>query len=319
MSKIQIPIQKGVLFIMKPPRFVFSRRAFALSLFSAILLCASFPLITWAIQLWDVPVTAEDPASTLSQSNRSPAIFMLPEHPGDEPLAEEGRPLYDSYLINERLRANLPLNLPTPQPYKAAKVVYLTFDDGPDPQNTPVVLDILKKEQIKATFFLVGTQIEKHPDLVKRLFAEGHAIGNHTYDHIYKNLYQSPQSYVAQLNHTDELLKSILLCRPRISRAPGGSTGSFNKGYWDLLKQNGYIEVGWNVSSGDASAAKAAAIEGNVLTQMKQTFLQSHAIVLMHDGPGHIETVRALPGIIQALKAQGYEFRVVNTQTPAAW
>nr|WP_320145842.1 polysaccharide deacetylase family protein [uncultured Anaeromusa sp.] len=304
---------------MKSPRFVFSRRAFVLSLFSAIFLCAAFPLITWAIQLWDVPLATEESASTLSQSNSPPAIFMLPEHPGDEPLMEEGRPLYDSYLTNERLRANLPLNLPTAQPYKAAKVVYLTFDDGPDPQNTPVVLDILKKEQIKATFFLVGTQIEKHPALVQRLFAEGHAIGNHTYDHIYKNLYQSPQSYIAQLNHTDELLKSILLCRPRISRAPGGSTGSFNKAYWDLLKQNGYIEVGWNVSSGDASAAKAASIEGNVLTQMKQTFLQSHAIVLMHDGPGHIETVRALPGIIQALKAQGYEFRVVNTQTPTAW
>ena len=304
---------------MKSPRFVFSRRAFALSLFSAILLCAAFPLITWAIQLWDVPIAVDEPSPTLSQSNSSPAIFMLPEHPGDEPLAEEGRPLYDSYLTNERLRANLPLSLPTAQPYKAAKVVYLTFDDGPDPQNTPAVLDILKKEQVKATFFLVGTQIEKHPDLVKRLFAEVQAIGNHTYDHIYKSLYQSPQSYVAQLNHTDELLKSIILCRPRISRAPGGSTGSFNKGYWELLKQNGYIEVGWNVSSGDASAAKAAAIESNVLTQMKQTFLQSHAIVLMHDGPGHIETVRALPGIIQALKAQGYEFRVVNTQTPAAW
>ena len=304
---------------MKSPRFVFSRRAFGLSLLSAILLCAAFPLITWAIQLWDVPVTTEDPPPTLSQSNSSPAIFMLPEHPGDEPLAEEGRPLYDSYLTNERLRSNLPLGLPTAQAYKAAKVVYLTFDDGPDPQNTPAILDILKKEQIKATFFLVGTQIEKHPALVQRLFAEGHAIGNHTYDHIYKSLYQSPQSYVAQLNHTDELLKSIILCRPRISRAPGGSTGSFNKGYWDMLKQNGYIEVGWNVSSGDASAAKAAAIEGNVLTQMKQTFLQNHAIVLMHDGPGHIETVRALPGIIQALKAQGFEFRVVNTQTPAAW
>ena len=169
---------------MKSPRFVFSRRAFALSLFSAILLCAAFPLITWAIQLWDVPIAVDEPSPTLSQSNSSPAIFMLPEHPGDEPLAEEGRPLYDSYLTNERLRANLPLSLPTAQPYKAAKVVYLTFDDGPDPQNTPAVLDILKKEQVKATFFLVGTQIEKHPDLVKRLFAEGQAIGNHTYDHI---------------------------------------------------------------------------------------------------------------------------------------
>ena len=140
---------------MKSPRFVFSRRAFALSLFSAILLCAAFPLITWAIQLWDVPIAVDEPSPTLSQSNSSPAIFMLPEHPGDEPLAEEGRPLYDSYLTNERLRANLPLSLPTAQPYKAAKVVYLTFDDGPDPQNTPAVLDILKKEQVKATFFLV--------------------------------------------------------------------------------------------------------------------------------------------------------------------
>lgn len=299
---------------MKPPRFAFSRRAFWTSLLVAGLACAAFPLVTWAVQLWS-PQPASPPAPALPPQN----ISLLADQP-DIPAPEDAtKALYDSRLLSERRQAGLPLALPPAAPYKANRVVYLTFDDGPEPQNTPAILDLLQQEQVKATFFLVGTQIEKHPAVVQRIFAEGHAIGNHTYDHVYRNLYQSAATYLAQLEHTDGLLKNIIGYRPRISRAPGGSAGSFDQHYWTRLKEDGYIEVGWNVSSGDASAAKATAIAQNVLTQLKQPFLQSHAIVLMHDGPGHQETVRALPGIIRALKAQNYEFRVVNAHTPAAW
>lgn len=235
-------------------------------------------------------------------------------------LPLDNHPVYDLYTTRELQAQGLPMSLPAVQPYYNEKVVYLTFDDGPDSINTPIVLDILKENKIAATFFLVGKQAEQNPDILKRIYQEGHAIGNHTYDHIYNNLYRSPSTYMEQLHHTDEIIKNTLGCRPRISRAPGGSVGSFTKGYWDLLKSEGYIEVGWNISSGDASQATSSQIFSNIKRQIDSNkHLWSHAIVLMHDGRGHTETLKALPDIIRYFKEIGFEFRVINLETPSAW
>jgi peptidoglycan/xylan/chitin deacetylase (PgdA/CDA1 family) len=229
------------------------------------------------------------------------------------------KPLYDFFTVAERNERDLPTALPVLEPYYGEKTVYLTFDDGPNSENTPLVLDILKSYGIKATFFMIGTQIENHHDIVKRVYDEGHAIGNHSYNHIYRELYQSAAAYTAQLQHTDDLIKNAIGVRPRISRAPGGSVGSFTKEYWNILKVKGYIEVGWNVSSGDASRAKASQIINNIASQMEKKYLWSHAIVLMHDGQGHEETVKALPEIIKLYKERGFEFRIINLKTPPAW
>jgi peptidoglycan/xylan/chitin deacetylase (PgdA/CDA1 family) len=206
------------------------------------------------------------------------------------------------------------------QPYYAEKVVYLTFDDGPDPIITPLVLQTLKKYAVPATFFVVGTQIEANPELLRRINAEGHAIGNHTYNHRYKELYQSPAAYIGQLEKCDAFIQAISGVKPLISRAPGGTTGSFTSEYWAALRQEGYKDIGWNVPSGDASSAKAAQIADNVIAQTKKnSFLWSHAIVLMHDGVGHEETAAALPSIIEYFKNEGFEFRPVDLSTPPAW
>jgi peptidoglycan/xylan/chitin deacetylase (PgdA/CDA1 family) len=230
-----------------------------------------------------------------------------------------GKPAYDVFTVEERQAQGLALEVPKVTPYHAEKVVYLTFDDGPAPENTPAVLDILKRYGIKATFFVVGNQAEKNPDILRRIYQEGHAIGNHSYNHVYRELYQSPNTYVSQLRHTDEIIKQVISVRPRISRAPGGSAGSFTKEYWDNLSKLGYIEVGWNISSGDASNAKARQILGNIVAQMDSKNLWSHAIVLLHDGCGHGETVKALPDIIKFYRDRQFEFRVVSFETPAPW
>ncbi|MBP2656792.1 MAG: polysaccharide deacetylase family sporulation protein PdaB [Firmicutes bacterium] len=162
-------------------------------------------------------------------------------------------------------------------------------------------------------------QIEKHPDILRQIYQEGHAIGNHSYNHVYRELYQSPNTYFSQLRRTDEIIKNILGVRPRISRAPGGSAGSFTKEYWDNLKKLGYTEVGWNISSGDASSAKAGQLVDNIAAQMDNKNLWSHATLLMHDGRGHAETVKALPAIIKFYKDRQFEFRVVNFETPSPW
>ncbi|MEG6586023.1 polysaccharide deacetylase family protein [Dendrosporobacter sp. 1207_IL3150] len=228
-------------------------------------------------------------------------------------------PLYDKYTVPERKSLNLDQNLPPVKPYYGERTVYLTFDDGPEPENTPAILDILKEYNIKATFFVVGTQVEKYPEILKRIFSEGHAIGNHSYNHIYRDLYKSSMTYLNQLYQTDDKIKNIIGFRPRISRAPGGSAGSFTKEYWNALEHNGYVEVGWNISSGDASSAKASQITANIARQLEQQHLWSHSIVLMHDGRGHNETVSALPNIIKLYKDKGFEFRVVSIETPPAW
>lgn len=272
------------------------------------------PLITWAFYYNEVAAT---PATLTVPPPQTAQPYWLPTD--DSAWEATAAPEYDRFTLSERRQRQLPTNIPPQVLYSADRTVYLTFDDGPDITNTPQVLDILKQHGIHATFFLVGTEVEKYPALVKRIYDEGHAIGNHSYNHVYRELYQSPQTYVAQLQQTDEQLYKILGCRPRISRAPGGTVGSFTKLYWDQLKKDGYIEVGWNVSSGDASNANADSIYQNIVRQLNNKSLWTHAIILMHDGRGHKETVKALPNIITFLRDQGFTFRVVNSTTPPAW
>ncbi len=243
--------------------------------------------------------------------------YYINENPDNQPIA--GKPVYDVFTVEERQAKGLVLEVPKVSPYYGTKVVYLTFDDGPDPENTPVILEILKKHDIKATFFVVGNQVEKHPEILRRIYLEGHALGNHSYNHVYRDLYQSASTYVSQLRHTDEVIKKVIGIRPRISRAPGGSVGSFTKEYWETLNRLGYIEIGWNISSGDASSAKAGRIMGNIASQMENKHLWSHSIVLMHDGRGHAETVKALPDIIKYYQDRQFEFRVINFETPSPW
>ncbi|SFL39972.1 polysaccharide deacetylase family protein [Pelosinus propionicus] len=290
-----------------------------LSIICLILLIALIFLISSPLS-FAVPNLKETPSisTTTKPSEKGPDVYYFTEKSNSVPTNDKSE--YDILTVQERKERQLTTNLTPVEPYYGNKTIYLTFDDGPDPQNTPLILAILQESNIKATFFLVGTEVSKYPELVKQIYAAGHAIGNHTYNHIYRELYQSPAAYIEQLQHNDELLKNILNVRPRISRAPGGTAGHFTAEYWKRLKNEGYIEVGWNISSGDASNAKADALLQNIISQTnKNTFLWSHAILLMHDGRGHSETVKALPSIINFYKEQGFEFRVINTATPPAW
>lgn len=280
---------------------------------------ASAPLITLAI-----PATQIIPVTQITSGPQPVEQENLPVEPAEIntvlPIDTNNQPEYDTFTYSERQERNLPTHLPVSEPYYGKKVIYLTFDDGPDAENTPIVLDILNKNNIKATFFVVGTAIEKNPEILKRIYNEGHAIGNHSYNHIYRELYQSVTSYTEQLHHNEEIIKGVLNLRPHISRSPGGSVGHFTRAYWDALKNQGYMEVGWNISAGDASSATAEQILNNIISQTeKNDFLWSHAILLMHDARGHGETVKALPNIIKYYKEHGFEFHVINSKTPPAW
>ncbi|SFW52527.1 polysaccharide deacetylase family protein [Selenomonas ruminantium] len=231
------------------------------------------------------------------------------------------RPVYDRYTLKQRLAKGLPTMLPALPRYTAEKVAYLTFDDGPDDVNTPAILDVLKAKGVHATFYVLGGMVEKNPAVLKRIFTEGHAIGNHSYDHDYERLYANKESFVEEMEQTDEAVFKVIGMRPFIIRAPGGTVGMFADDYYKHLNLLGYVEHDWNVLTEDATPEHPSAeqqidyIDRRAAGHLKDNM----ALVLMHCNGGKEETVRALPGIIDNLKAKGYRFGVVTPITPQPW
>jgi peptidoglycan/xylan/chitin deacetylase (PgdA/CDA1 family) len=187
--------------------------------------------------------------------------------------------------------------------------VYLTFDDGPS-ANTPKVLDILKQEKVPATFFVLGEQVEARPELARRIVREGHAIGNHSYDHVYGQLYGSFQQYWKQIQRTESILIDTVGEPTRLLRAPGGTSTNFDASYFYYLEQAGYTVFDWNVDSGDSRRAGVPAKE--IVYNATKEALRDEMIVLMHDGAGHAETVKALPDIIRFYREKGYAFAALT-------
>ncbi len=193
----------------------------------------------------------------------------------------------------------------------AKPTVYLTFDDGPSIY-TPQVLDILKKNGIKATFFMVGRHVEERPDLVREVKAAGHSIGNHSYDHVYSEIYGSFAVYAEQTVRTEKALLEAGVATDLV-RAPGGTYSNFDSGYFEAMKNAGYKMVDWNVDSGDSKRVGVPAKE--IIAGATAAPLKHEMTILLHDGTGHAESVKALPAIIAYYKDKGYSFAAI---TPSA-
>ncbi|WP_240647220.1 polysaccharide deacetylase family protein [Paenibacillus nanensis] len=194
---------------------------------------------------------------------------------------------------------------------KSGKVLYLTFDDGPS-RYTPEVLDILKREGVKATFFVLGEHVEQYPEIAKRIVEEGHAIGNHTYNHVYEKLYGSFGDFASQIMRTDDAIYEAAGVRTTLVRAPGGTYANFDKGYFDALEAAGYRVHDWNVDSGDSKRRGVPAAE--IMSNIKESRIADTLNVLLHDGVGHEESVKALPQIIRYYKELGYSFEVLSDE-----
>ena len=234
-------------------------------------------------------------------------------------LSDPTVPVYDRYIIWERQEKGLPIVLPELEPYYGESTVYLTFDDGPDDKVTPQILDILKAEGVKATFYVCGNMVEANPSVLKRIFDEGHAIGNHSYNHRYDEIYKSPWSFMEQIIQTDNAIKNIIGVRPFIIRAPGG-VGMFNANYWAMIEDCGYVEHDWNALTEDATPSKPnASMQVNNVLKYLGDNPPSSVIILMHSNGDKQETVKALPQIIHFLRDWGYKFGVVTPMTPQPW
>ena len=195
--------------------------------------------------------------------------------------------------------------------------IYLTFDDGPS-NNTSKILDILKQEDIKATFFLVNFN-SSYNSVVKRIYDEGHSIGIHSYTHNYKLIYSSVSAYFDDLNKMNDKIKTITGSDTKLLRFPGGSSNtisSFNKGIMTTLVKEvtnaGYHYFDWNVDSSDAwSARNSNDVYNNVINNLKK----GTNIVLMHDLSSNEKTVNVLEKIIKDAKEKGYIFANITMNT----
>lgn len=194
-----------------------------------------------------------------------------------------------------------------------SKTVYLTIDDGPYPETTPRILDILRDKGVKATFFVIGRQVERYPELVKAEYEQGHGIGNHSYSHNYASVYQSPESFLKEIRQNEDLIFKTIGVRPRMIRAPGGTQGHFNIAYYNAVDAGDYLVYDWNVSTGDAAGSSVPA--RTLLDNLKkQVAGKERAIILMHDVSTKKTTVEALPQIIDYLRGQGYRFAVLSSE-----
>lgn len=186
---------------------------------------------------------------------------------------------------------------------KGKKLVALTFDDGPGAY-TGQLLDLLKKEQVKATFFVLGTKVATYPDLIKRMDAEGHEVGNHSQNH--KNLTKLTADGVkTEMDTCANKIKALIGHDPTVMRCPGGSCNDTVKAY---AKNKGVPIIQWDVDTRDWESRNTEAI-------LKKTFTGSAAasdgsIVLLHDI--HKSTVDTVPQIIQRFKQAGYTFVTVS-------
>jgi cellulose synthase/poly-beta-1,6-N-acetylglucosamine synthase-like glycosyltransferase/peptidoglycan/xylan/chitin deacetylase (PgdA/CDA1 family)/spore germination protein YaaH len=211
-----------------------------------------------------------------------------------------------------------------PEPYRVARYgasknqLAMTFDDGPDPQWTPKILDILKRERVPGTFFLIGIQAEKFGSLTKRIYREGHEIGNHTFTH--PDISSIGSGYMrVELNLTERLFASQLGIRTTLFRPPYSVDAEPDTEDevrpLELTQSLGYVTIGNKIDTrdwNDEPALTPQQIAAGVLDHLppcRANDTQCGNIILMHDGGGNRErTVEALPLIIDGARARGFEF-----------
>jgi peptidoglycan/xylan/chitin deacetylase (PgdA/CDA1 family) len=200
------------------------------------------------------------------------------------------------------------------------KVAYLTFDDGPS-GNTIKILDFLKANEIPATFFVLGK--EGQGETYRRIVNEGHTLAMHSNTHNYSGIYQSVDTFMADVTALSNTIQKETGVIPHILRFPGGSNNTVSHKYGgkdimpriiERVKQAGYIYFDWNVDSMDAAKGlqDVEVIVNSVLNGSKGL---KNAVILMHDAQPKTTTVEALPAIVEGLKNQGFVFKALSSDS----
>ncbi|MHB8158742.1 MAG: polysaccharide deacetylase family protein [Desulfocucumaceae bacterium] len=281
--------------------------------------------------------------------NKQNNTGQAPVATAGQPLEKPAEPPANQAVITQPEAENKTIPIPKPSigvpsaeansPENKEKVVYLTFDDGPNSHFTGRVLDILSEKKVKATFMVVGKNVELNPGVINRIIAEGHGVANHTYSHDYGIIYKSPEAFIADLEKNNSILKEYTRNPVYVFRAPGGPQ-KLGPNFKEKLKENGYYSVGWNITSVDSDPNGVTVDQeyNNIVSDLERVErMKKTPIILMHDGtqlsttsakPGtalakYIQnresTIGVLPRVIELLLSKGYKFALVDEHTPPAW
>lgn len=291
-----------------------ARRAQLFKALAAILLLAAL------LGLFGCVHSDGEGSTVVIDTGRENAVTAAPFVPTEEPTA-----------IPTETPTAVPTEAPTPEPTQAVnpagtgKKVYLTFDDGPS-KNTPAVLDILARYNIKATFFTIGRMIEKNPNTARRIYEEGHLLACHTQSHDLDKIYKNPDAFLQDVNEWRETVKKTVGSDvgAYYYRFPGGSPsagGRSGRGrYVEAMNKAGYVGFDWNLAFNDAW------LQGNkddlpVIDYLWKSYEETYSwyknkqplIFIIHDTLN--ESVELLPRAIEDLIAKGYEFCLVSELT----
>lgn len=185
---------------------------------------------------------------------------------------------------------------------RAERVVALTFDDGPDKEHTPRVLDLLKREGVTATFFVVGAKAEQNPELIRRIVAEGHTVANHSYHHLPQSTLLSSHRYAEELERCEEVVVRLTGLRMRLYRPPFGVT---NPLLARAVKGLGLVTVGWSVRSLDTVSTDADRVVRRIMKRVC-----GGDVILLHDRLENAEEV--LEKLLTALQDANFTTTTVD-------
>lgn len=208
-------------------------------------------------------------------------------------------------VLAAHLGARATLSAPTFS-YAEEKRIYLTFDDGPSTVVTGRILDTLKEEGVKATFFVVSDRVHGREETLRRIVREGHTVGVHSASHEYSAIYASDSALLADVDECAECIRRVTGVIPRCYRFPGGGSADRMR-QTSLLEERGYRVVRWNAVCGDEELRNASA-QTLVKESVRTAGGRSTVVLLMHDSASHRATAEALPDIIAHFRAKGYTF-----------
>ncbi len=187
------------------------------------------------------------------------------------------------------------------------KCIYLTFDDGPSDRVTPVILDILKDEGVKATFFIVGERAKTRKYILKRQFDEGHTVAVHSYSHVYDDIYRSKKALIDDIIKCNKLIYDVTGTFSTVYRFPGGSVMA-GENLKNAVTEKGFYCVDWNASFRDAEFIDPTPEQ--LFSAARETAAgHDRVVMLAHDTTDKSATAAALRDVIEHFKKNGYEFR----------
>ncbi len=229
-------------------------------------------------------------------------IFInLPAYEYTPCVAPDGTPTCDYFSIYP--------------PKDSDKVMHLTFDDGPSSNVTPQILDILKDNGVKATFFVLGSNAEKYPEIIQRMAREGHAIAIHSYSHDMKHIYADVNNFMDEINKTRNAINSIVgenKCAD-VFRFPGGAFREECAEFKEALLESNIPYVNWNCATGDSETQNPVSADlYNRAIRTANSSGRDSLVLLMHDAGSKQATADSLPAIIKYFKDNGFRFDVIK-------